>query len=1116
MAATSVAGISFDLFFDGSKMLASINSSCKKVKDQFDKSFSQAAKKSTKAIENGNREIDKILNNTARTAKSKAAAIASIYKKEGASSSEAFRKAWSLIERDSKNGSNQVKKHLKEIGNQSKKTFSEMGDDFSNGFASLKNSFSVKKAGAMLAAAFGTKKLVDFSKKCLELGSDLAEVQNVVDVTFPHMTDLVDKFAKSAAQNFGLSETMAKQYTGTFGAMSKAFGFTEQQAYEMGSTLTGLSGDVASFYNISQDEAYTKLKSVFTGETETLKDLGVVMTQNALDQYALANGYNKTTAAMTEQEKVALRYQFVQDKLSAAQGDFARTSDSWANQCRILSLQTQSLMATIGQGLINLFTPVIKVINIAIGKLATLANAFKAFTELITGKKSSDSSGGVAAVADSAAVANDSLGSASDAASDLTDNTNKAGKAAQDTAKKMKSLMGFDQINKLDSQSSSSGSTTPTSSGKGNGGVLGSEVNFGSLADGENVIDKTDKKLSALIERCQELAKLFKKGFEIGFGNSQKKIDSINKAIKNIGKNLKEIFTDESVVNSANRCADNIALAFGKVTGSVARIDITIADNFIGGIDKYLEKSKKYIKKRIVSLFDATGEIAKLTGDYYVALADIFDIFSSDDAKAITSDIIQVFGDGFLGAADLVVKFERDFTELFTLPVIQNTDKISETLENMLSRWRTVFDILSQSVTDTFDKINEVYDQYFAPFVDSIAQGISDIVGTFLDAYNTYLTPYLDYLADKFNTVWSEHIQPALNGILELVGKLIENIGVLWENVVVPFIEWIINNIMPVIGPIIGGMGELFLDLLAVAGDVITGITDILGGFLDFCTGVFTSDFNKCWQGIEEILKGFKTIAGSIFDFMKKYIFQPFIDFMRNTFQTDWSLSFGTLGTVMNTFLGSVERIWGDIKKVFNGIINFINGSFRGNWKQAWNGIKDVFGGIFDSLVTLAKTPLNAVIDIINGLMSNLNAGLSAIESAFSFSYDFTNPITKTRHYGHYGLSLPRVPEIPYLASGGYVKPNTPQLAMIGDNLHQGEIVAPEDKLKKMAIEAAVAAGGAGVSRADLENIINRAVMRIVAALANMGFYLDSTQIANAQREAMAVMDIRNNTVEVG
>ena len=967
-----------------------------------------------------------------------------------------------------------------------------------------------KKAGVALTAAFGVKKLVDFGKQCLELGSDLAEVQNVVDVTFPHMTSEVDKFAKSAAQSFGLSETMAKQYTGTFGAMAKAFGFSEKQAYDMGTALTGLTGDVASFYNLSQDEAYTKLKSVFTGETESLKDLGVVMTQTALDSYAMANGFGKTTSAMTEAEKVALRYQFVQDQLFAAQGDFARTSDSWANQCRILSLQTQSLMATIGQGLINLFTPVIKVINIAIGKLATLANAFKAFTELITGNKASNGgSNGVSEIAASAADAGDSLNGASDAASNLTNNTNKAGKAAQNAAKKMKSLMGFDKINKLDKPTTSTSGTT----GKTGTGKTGA-VDYGSLADGDTVLDKTDEKLSALQKRCQELAKLFKKGFEIGFGDSQKKIDFINKSVRNIGKNLKEIFADAAVVNAANRCANNIALAFGKITGSTARIGLTLADNLVGGVDKYLAKSKGYIKKRIVSLFDATGEIAKLSGDFSVALADIFDVFSGDDAKAITADIIQVFADGFLGAADLAVKFKRDFVSLFTVPVIQNTDKISETLENMLGRWRVTFDALSQSFTDTFDKINSVYDQYFKPFVDSITQGISDILGTFLDAYNTYLSPYLDYISDKFSSVWKEHVQPALDGILELLGKVFENLKALWETALVPCIEWIVNNVMPVLGPIIVGLGELILDLLAVAGDVIKGITDILGGFIDFCTGVFTNDFSKCWQGIEEILQGFKTIATSIFDFAKKYIFQPFIDYVKGIFRTDWSQSFGLLGTVLNTFLESVKRIWGDAKTIFNGIITFIKGTFHGNWKQAWSGIKDIFKGIFDSLVTLAKTPLNAVIDIINNLMHKLNSGLSAIENAFSFSYDFTNPITGTRHYGHYGMSLPRVPTIPHLANGGYVKPNTPQLAMIGDNLHQGEVVAPEDKLKKMAIEAALAAGGTGVSKAELESIINRAVMRIVAALTDMGFYLDSTQIAKATQEAKAAMDIRYNSVE--
>ena len=217
-----------------------------------------------------------------------------------------------------------------------------------------------KKAGATLAAAFGVKKLIDFSKSCIELGSNLAEVQNVVDVTFPSMAEQVDKFAKSAAGSFGLSETMAKKYTGTFGAMAKAFGFSEKQALDMGATLTGLAGDVASFYNLSQDEAYTKIKSVFTGETESLKDLGVVMTQTALDSYALANGFGKTTDQMSEAEKVALRYSFVQKQLSAATGDFSRTSQSWANQVRILSLQFQSLKASIGQGLINVFLPVLR------------------------------------------------------------------------------------------------------------------------------------------------------------------------------------------------------------------------------------------------------------------------------------------------------------------------------------------------------------------------------------------------------------------------------------------------------------------------------------------------------------------------------------------------------------------------------------------------------------------------------------------------------------------------------------------------------------------------------------------------------------------------------------
>lgn len=146
-----------------------------------------------------------------------------------------------------------------------------------------------KKIGAAVAATFAVRQVAQFAGECLDLGSDLQEVQNVVDVGFPTMKEQVDDFARSAAASFGLSETMAKRYTGTFGSMAKAFGYSESEAYDMASALTGLTGDVASFYNLTQDEAYTKLKSVFTGETESLKELGVVMTENALNQCKLSN-----------------------------------------------------------------------------------------------------------------------------------------------------------------------------------------------------------------------------------------------------------------------------------------------------------------------------------------------------------------------------------------------------------------------------------------------------------------------------------------------------------------------------------------------------------------------------------------------------------------------------------------------------------------------------------------------------------------------------------------------------------------------------------------------------------------------------------------------------------
>ena len=459
-----------------------------------------------------------------------------------------------------------------------------------NGVSAIKQSFNglgsaVKKIGLLIGGAFAVGKLVQFGKECVSLGSDLAEVQNVVDVTFTTMSDKVNEFAKSAMTSAGLSETMAKQYVGTFGAMSKSFGFSEAQAYDMSTALTQLTGDVASFYNISQDLAYIKLKSVFTGETETLKDLGVVMTQSALDQYALANGYGKTTSAMTEQEKVALRLAFVQKQLSAASGDFIRTSDSWANQVRVMQLQLQSLKATVGQGLINIFTPVLKVINILLGKLATLANAFKSFTELITGKKSSgQTSGSGAGLAGTDAIADtaDQYGQAADNAKQLADATNDNAKATKKANKEAKNyLSSLDEVHKAASTGSDS-SSTPSSSG-GNGGTgsglsgAAANVDYGSLAEGENALDKISDSAKKLANLLKKLWKPFqdawKKEGKNTINAAKTALDGLKKLAVSVGKSLAEVWTNgtgAAMLTTMLKIAQNVLVTIGNIASGFA------------------------------------------------------------------------------------------------------------------------------------------------------------------------------------------------------------------------------------------------------------------------------------------------------------------------------------------------------------------------------------------------------------------------------------------------------------------------------------------------------------------------------------------------------------------
>lgn len=904
-----------------------------------------------------------------------------------------------------------------------------------------------KKAGATLAGAFAVKKIVDFGEQCIELGSDLAEVQNVVDVAFPKMNETINNFAKNAAAKFGLSETMAKRYTGTFGAMSQAFGFTEKEAATMSTTLTGLSGDVASFYNISQDEAYTKLKSVFTGETESLKDLGVVMTQTALDQYALANGFGKTTAKMSEQEKVALRYQFVQAQLSKASGDFARTSDSWANQTRILSLQLEGLKATLGQGFINLFSPILKAVNTLLGKLGTLANAFKSFTELITGKKSENSS--IGAMADDTALVSDNASSAAD-------NVSSIGDAAKKAKKKLGSLASWDELNvRTDDSDSDSSSSKP-----GGGSIPGASVDYGKAADlSDTAFNKLGKTMDAIKNKFLKMGKLFAQGFSIGF--QSKGLDKIKNYLSEIGKNVKDIFLSPEVLSAASKWADNVALNLGKVVGSVSSIGVSIATMLIGGVSKFLDQNKNFIKKKIIEIFDISSQTNTIVGNFSVALADIFTVFEGDDAQQIVADILSIFTTVQLELQVLCLKIGRDIIDTITAPIIENKEKIKTALENTIRPISEIIGSIKDSVEQIFSKIQETYDRYVEPAFSKFKNSASKTFSTFLNAYNKYIAPALSYISKGFKELMEKYITPMAKKVTEAVGKVIDAIAEVW-NFISPFFNWIISIVLKVIGEKLKVLWDTVKGVFAGISTIISGFANILGGLADFVAGVFSGNWKKAWNGIKNIFSGALNLIKGTAKTAMAGLSAPF--------RAAWEAIKSTFGGIGGWFKNKFSAAWKGIKSAFNNTGKFfsdvwggikdafgnVTGWFKEKFSKAWQAVKDVFcaggkvfSGIKQGITDVFKTVVNGLISGINKIITipfkAINGMLNKIRNA---------GVGKIKPFkGLWGENPLTIPQIPKLANGAVIKPSSPFLAMLGDQKHGTNIEAPLDTIKQAVRE---------------------------------------------------------------
>ena len=729
----------------------------------------------------------------------------------------------------------------------------------------------LKALGGVVVAAFSVREIIKFGSEAVNVASKLNAMTAMSNKAFGSMSDDVQKWAKSASNAYGLSQRMALQYTSTLGSMAQGFGFTQQQAVELSETIAARVGDLASYYSITQDEAYNKMSAIFTGETESLKSLGIVMTQAALDQFALANGFGKTTSQMTEQEKVMLRYKFVMEQTKLAENDFMESSQrgSWGNQIRRLKLQIEDFKASVGQGLIMALTPVISVINVLMSKLVTVGNAFADLMAKLTGGTKKAVTSVVPAVSNMGAAVQGATDSAAEAVDNATASADKATQQAEDSNK---SVQKFDELNILQDKDKNKGKETTIESGIGND-ALGADILKTDMQAVENtgkqagtILDGLADKFKPVIDRAKQLSGLFQKGFFTGLGNVN--FEPIKNNLKGISDSLKDIFSDSDVQKAANTYIDKLVTSLGKQAGALASIGTSMATWITGGVNDYLKKNKGRIKKYFKDMFDIGGEIQELNGNFAVAVAEIFKVFEGDNAKNALSNFIGIFSDAFMGISELAGKFILDINTLLLQPIIDNADKIKSVLDGILGFFSKVFGTIKDSVDATVGKALQVYDEHIHPLFESLTKGVSDIISHVCDAFEKYIKPVLDFLAEKFDTVYKEHIQPMIDSALDLIGQFADTLKALWENWLQPLITWIVDNVTPIIAPIIKEVGSVVLDIGGVICDIIKTIIDTCSGILKFLEDVFKGDWDAAWKDIKNIGKtlweGIKKVIGGI------------------------------------------------------------------------------------------------------------------------------------------------------------------------------------------------------------------------------------------------------------
>lgn len=991
---------------------------------------------------------------------------------------------------------------------------------FSNTTKSIKSTRSgfrglASTIGKFYATYWMVMRAVGKIGSAVDLASQLTEVQNVVDTTFGDMASKVDDFTKTSIQDFGMSELTVKQISSRFQALGTSVGITSQQVAngtavankalmsqnntlykttdsmaDMSLNLTKLAGDMASFYDVDQADVAKSLQSIFSGTIAPLRRYGLDLTQATLSEWAMKNGLDANIKSMTQAEKVLLRYNYVMANTQAAQGDFAKTADTWANSVRVLKQEFQAWGSIIGSVVINALKPFVQALNKVMLKVISFTRTVADALGAIFGWTIEISGRGATA---------DGMEDIADGVGDIGDSADSSNKKAQ---KLKKTLLSIDEIHALD-DNSDSGSGGGSGSGGSGGGGAGSGV------------DSSLKKTDGLLEKYKSSIKdLYSLGKYIGdaLASAMESIDwkKIYQKADNFGKGLADflnglisprLFYDlgATIAGSLNT-ALHFLNSFG-ITFDWTNFGLSIAN----GINGFFENFDFALLAKTINAW-AQGIYTMLTTaiknvSWKDILKGITDFLSNLDIKTVEiivgTLLIKKIISLKLGSVALAF-IGKSLSKAIAQAI---ASKIGfELVEGagigtaIMQAFKTIFASLSTNLgllieglfsgLSLGDAITAAFGTGAVDLLATIGSAFSAIAGTILSIVN-----FVKMLKDGFS--WVNELLMVIGVALATIGAILAGVAAL-PAVIVGAIVAAVSTIVVVVKDNWNAICELFSTVGEwFNGNVIKPVVSFFKNMWKTISGFFGSlwkDIVTVWQGaskwfsstvIEPIVgffKGFAMRAQQIFQGVWIIIQAIWIvasSWFNNNVITPISNLFNFLKTLIQTTIQTAKDFvfstWQGVASWFSGTViqpisNFFNMLKAGitsalsaaknfvisTWQSVagWfnsnvispitncfnimkNGITNAFNYVWSSIRGGVTGAMNYVISKIENGVNFVVSGINSLLRGFN---KVVSMAAKVAGANWNGVSLVPKVHIPRLASGGIFPRGEDGMAFINHN----------------------------------------------------------------------------------